>query len=399
MKKYALMVMMLIVAGGVAKGLGVNNTVVVGNTFGFSWNDNYYQSASNKTATATITDSPEISANYSREGGYYGLNYKPEFVWFSNGDISRRQTLQHSLDVNMNQAFAKRFNLNLTETLRRGVMPELMDRNNVLINPDQSYLENTFGGALGIQLREKTLLNFSGRYYVVNYDEEAVATNSNYNIVSSGLSLRQVISSQTTVNGVINYDQANYRAATARSAATLSLGGGIEHSLGARLLTTLNAGYQLKSFDLTSINGQNSPYGNASITYIFDPRLRFTGGLGYSLWEADIQSYASQVRVTAYGSASYDVSSRCTLVLSGNATRGNYHADQAVVLPTVGETSAGGAQAVDGTDTMYSISTSLSYQFLRHNWFTLNYAHNKVDSDLRQKFDVNMFGCSWRISY
>ncbi|MCX7009796.1 MAG: outer membrane beta-barrel protein [Kiritimatiellaeota bacterium] len=228
-------------------------------------------------------------------------------------------------------------------------------------------------------------------YYVLHYDEESLATNQNYNIATVGLNLRQDISKATTLSGSFSYDNTSYRQLNARSSSTVSIGAGVDHSFGARLLGSLNGGYQLKAFE-ASISGQNSPYGNLSFTYLFDPRLRLTAGASYSLWEADLLPYANQERFTGYFALGYDISPRISFSLSGGVTRGKYNAEQVYTTP-VGPTTLG------GVDNIYQVGSRLSYQVNRHNWLDVSYSHSTGASDIRPDFDVNTYAVGWRVSY
>ena len=404
MNKSILIAAGVVLGGGFAWGLGSDNLITVNNSISLQWNDNYYQAPTNKTATAVITEQPEILVNINRENTYLGVHYRPSFVWYSNPAIQRREVVNHELDGNWNQTLSSRITFSIAETLRRGIQPEMLDRNNALIFPDQSYFENTLNGTMGIQLRESTRLDFSGRYYYMHYDDEAIATNSNYSIASAGLALRQELTQATTVSGSFNYDQAAYPQANVRSATTKSVGLGVDHSFGPRLLSSLSGGYQFKGFTSSAISGQNSPYGNFSLTYLFDPRLRLTAGGGYSLWEADITNYASQERLTGFASLGYDISARLSFFASGGITHGKYRADQAaipgaVVIEGANQTSVTGVTVMDGTDSIYQFSARLSYQINRHNWVDLGYGYTTVKSDLRPGFDQNTYDVSWRVSF
>jgi len=389
MKKIIVIVAGMLAGGGVCWGLGDNNTVVLNNNLGFGWNDNYTQVSSNKISTGIISESPEVTVNLIAQNTYFGLRYSPSLLWFTSDEVQRRQMVQHALNASLNQFFSQRLSLMITESFRRGIQPEILDRNNALVSPDASFVENTVNGVAGIQLRSSTRLDVSGRYYILHYDEEALATNANYNIASVGLSLRQEVSRATTLSGNLGYDDTSYRQLNARSSSTVSIGAGVEHNFNARLIGSVNGGYQIKSFEV-SISGQNSPYGNLSLTYIFDPRLRLTAGGAYSLWEADLSPYASQERLTGYFALSYDITPRISLNLTGGLTRGKYLAEQVY---------NGSPTAFGGVDRLYQAAARVAYQINRHNWVDVSYSHNKGMSDLRDDFDVNAFNVGWRVQY
>jgi len=390
MKKAILIMAGMLFGGSLCWGLGNDNAIVLNNNLSFSWNDNYYQVETNKTSTGIISESPEVVANLNRGNTYIALRYRPSFSWYTDSAV-RNHSVQHELDASLHHFFSQRLSLSANETFRRGINPELLDRNNALVSPDFSFVENTVNGAVGIQLRQATRLDVSGRYYIMRYDEEAVSTNQNYNIATVGLSLRQEMSKATTLSGNLSYDNTSYRQLNARSSSTVSIGAGVDHSFGARLLGSFSGGYQLKDFE-ASISGQNSPYGNFSFTYLFDPRLRLTAGASYSLWEADLVPYTSQERLTGYFALGYDITPRISFNLSGGVTRGKYNAEQ-VYTTTVSPTTLG------GTDNIYQAGARLSYQVNRHNWLDVSYNHSTGSSDIRSDFDVNTYSAGWRVSY
>lgn len=406
MKKNVAILTFFTLGSGACWGLGANNNIQLNNALRFSWNDNYYQATSNKTSTGAIIEQPEILANYDRETTYLGLRYRPSFTWYTSSDV-RQETLQHELDANWRQTLSPRFSFTLADTFRKADQPELSDRNNQLIYPDQSYVENSISGSIGIQLRQSTRLDISGRYYLLNYDDKVVATNNNYDISSVGLTLRQELTKSTSIFGLLNYDTTTYHdlgAFMVRNATTTSIGAGVDQIFNPQLIGSISGGMQIKSFELSSVNGQNSPYGNVSLTYLINPRLRLTAGGGYSLWEAQIQPYASQERLTAFGSVGYDITSRISFYISGGITRGEYLAEQAasqgdISIAGANQTSVTGQTVIDGADTIYQASARLNYQINRHNWIEAGYGYTTLTSDLRPEFDKNVVDVGWRMSF
>ena len=398
----------LLVGAGSSLGLGANNNLQLNNTVTFGYDDNFYDAQTNKTRTAEFTEQPEIVASSTRENSYLALRYSPSYEYFFNPEILERQTLSHELDATWNQTLSPRLSFTLQEIFRRGIQPELLDRNNALVFPDESYYENTVNGAVSIKLAPSTRLDLSGRYYLFYYDNSLVGSNADYNIVSEGVTLTQDLSKDTSVFGSVNDDNTTYRLANVRGANTVSAGLGLNQAFGARVLGTISGGYQFKSFQLASINGQNSPNGNASLTYLFSPRLRLTAGGGYSLWEANIEPYASQVRTSGFANLAYDISTRFSFYLTGGITRGKYMADQAATVNGQGNEVVmegnmpvllTGQSVINGIDTLYQASARLSYQVSRHYWVDLNYSYTDVISELRPEFDKNIYSADWRISF
>ncbi|MCX7009797.1 MAG: hypothetical protein NTY53_21570 [Kiritimatiellaeota bacterium] len=139
MKKSILIMAVMLTSGSLCWGLGDDNTIVLNNNLGFTWNDNYYQTKTNKTSTGAISESPEVVANLNRGNTYIGLRYRPSFTWYTDNAV-RNQSVQHELDASLNQFFSQRLSLSANETFRRGLTPELLDRNNALVSPDYRLL-------------------------------------------------------------------------------------------------------------------------------------------------------------------------------------------------------------------------------------------------------------------
>ena len=397
MKKILVIPVLAVIGATTCWGLGDNNTIQLNNTLSYHFNDNFYQINTNKTAVSSLSDTPEIRANYNRENTYISLRYAPQFVWYLN-EVStiRQETLNHALDFNWNQTLSSRLSFALADTLRYSDQPEQMDRNNNLLLPNNTFIENTASGVVGIQLRQTTRLDLSGRYYILSYDNAATASNNDYKIYSGGLTLRQELSKATSVFGTLNYDSVAYNQLSGqyeRSSGTTSAGVGIEEIFSPRLVGSLSGGWQYRGFALSSINPQNSPYGNLSVTYMATPRLRMFASAGYSLWEAQIEPYASQERLSSSAGVSYDITSRLNFYIAGAMTRGKYLADQAAQTPVSGQTPFG------GIDTIYMLNARIAYQLLRHHSISAGYGYSAARSDLRPDFDANTVDLSWIVSF
>ena len=377
---------------GVSLGLGSKNNLQINNNLRLEYDDNVYQANSNKIASFKVVDQVEFQFNLNRESTFLGLRYRPSFIWWENREAARTDALQHEADVVFNQVFSPRLSLSVSDNFRRGLQPELLDRNNARIQENQDFIANTLNGTLDIALSQKTRLDVAGRYYLLEYDNESL-TNSNYRVATGGLTLRHQLSGLTTISGDARYENVSYGGID-RDTQSMYLGAGVERTFSARLLGSLSGGLQAKTFSASGLDSKNSPYGNISLTYLPTALLRFTLGAGYSLYETDIFPYANQERLTGYASLGYDITARLAFYLSGAVTQGKYN--QKYIVQN-GATSA--AQDINGTDTILQASARASYRLNRSNWLGAGYGYTSLTSDLREEFTRNQYDVNWTIQF
>ncbi|MCX6995871.1 MAG: outer membrane beta-barrel protein [Kiritimatiellaeota bacterium] len=376
---------------GVSLGLGSKNDLMINNALRLEYDDNIYQANTNKTASFKVVDQVEFLFNLNLEKTYLGVRYRPSFTWWENREAARTDTFQHEGDVVFNQVLTPRLSLSLSDNVRRGLQPELLDRNNGRIQENQDFFANTLNGTLGIVLSQKTRMDVDGRYYFLQYDNEAM-TNNNYRVATGGVTLRHQLSGRTTVSGEARYENVTYDGVD-RNSQSVYLGAGVEQTISARLLGSLSGGLQAKSFSAAELASQNSPYGNISLTYLPTALMRLTMGAGYSLYETDIFPYANQERLTGYASLAYDLSARLALYLSGAVTQGKYK--QKFVV----QSGASTVQDFDGTDTILQASARASYRLNRSNWLGAGYGYTTMSSDLRPDFVRNQYDVDWTIRF
>jgi len=122
----------------------------INNRLRLEWDDNVYQSESEKVDSVKIIEEVELLLNVRLEQSFLSLRYRPSFVWWDNREPDDTD-LQHELDVIANHAFSPRLALSLVDTFRRGELPELVDRD-VLVREEDDFIYNTANGTLSYLL-------------------------------------------------------------------------------------------------------------------------------------------------------------------------------------------------------------------------------------------------------
>lgn len=362
----------------------------INNRLRLEWDDNIYQSESNEVDSIKIIEEIEFMLNFSLEQTFVTLRYRPMYVWWDERRPDRSD-FNHDFDFVLNHEFSPRVSLSLTDTLRRGELPESEDENGMLVREDDTYFYNNANGTLAFLLRPATKLELGGRYALMRYSEDDASTDEDNDIYAGGLTLRQQLAGQTV--GMLDgrYEGVKYDGLD-RDSQSYFGGVGVESILSPSLVWNGRGGYQHKTFDVDDLDAENSPYGDTSLTLLPSPATRITAGAAYSLYEAKVYPFASQARTQAYLSFAHDLTARIALYLSGAYTYGQYEADKAVRDE--------GDEVVyeDGDEKTYQVSARGTYRLNRMNWLEAGWIFVKQESDYRTPYTENRLDIGWKIS-
>jgi len=354
------------------------------------WDDNIYQAGTDpdgvehdKTSSLKAIEEIEFTVNFNLENTFVSLRYRPSLVYWEKRDDDHWD-FNHDVDFVFNHSFSPRLSLSLTDTLRRGEQPELVDGDLVVREEDDFYYNLAVLG-LGYIIAPQTRVDVEGRNTLLRYDDSVTSANEDYIIWAGGLTLRQRVMPKTTVLGQGRYEDVSYDGAD-RGSKSVYLALGAEQNFSPNLLGSARGGYQRKMFNDDDLSSESSPYGDLSVTFLPSPATRLTGGAKYSLFEANIYPYASQKQAQMYLSLAYDVTARLAWYLTGSYTYSDYDQDTAVDVTTR-----------DGVENIYQASTRATYKLNRNNWLEAGYQFVDFDSDLRESYKRNRVDVGWKI--
>lgn len=379
-----------------AQAADETQTFQLKNRLRVEYDDNVYERNTDTDASYKIIEEIEFLANLNFEQSFVGLRYRPTFVWWENRNPDDTD-LHHDFDLILQHKFSTRMVLNLKDTFRLAEEPREIDRGSTIRERDD-FVYNVADGSLDYYVAPKTRLDLGGRYTLLRYDRNEVADVEDYDIYASGLTLRQELSTQTTVLGEYRYENISYEGPD-RGSDSQYIGAGVEEIFSPNLLANVRAGAQFKQYSDDAIDDDTSPYVDGSVTYLPSPRTRLTAGLGYSLFEADVSTYANQERLIGYLSMAYDLTARISLYAAASIQRGDYNEDQSIAEPgTVIDAGENGKKSVvaDGTEEATQFSARASYKVNRSNWVDAGWEYFTLNSDLREDFDRNRVSLGWR---
>jgi len=394
--KWTCALLLLVVAlPSVVLGVGsAANRFQVVNRLRFEYDDNIYQEETDTDDSFKIIEEIEFLVNFSFTRTFVSVRYRPNYVWWEKREPDD-DDLNHDVDLVLNQTFSPRVTFSLTDTLRRGQIPESVDDGRI-VRENDDFTYNALNGTLGLLVHPKTKVEAAGRYLLLRYDNEDIAATEDFDLYVAGLSLRHQMLPETTLIGELRGEEVEYEGPD-RGSQSYYAGGGLEQIFTPNLLGSVRGGYQKKEFNDDVVGSEDSPYADLAVTFLPSPATRLTANVGYSLFETDVYPYASQQRTLFAASLAHDLTARISMYLSGGYTIGDYSADQSIEPGAV----------TDGQEELIQVSARATYKLNRSNYLELGWQYQDFDSDvaysgggdIRVSYERNRIDAGWKIEF
>lgn len=375
-----------------ASAMADNQVFHLANSLKLGYDDNVYLRDTDKQDSFRIIESVDVRLNLNLERTYLGIRYNPALSWYADREDDKTDVL-HNVTFNWIQDLAPRLKLDVSDSLRAGQLPELYDEDGYVVRQDNDNYYNSARASLLYQLTEKTRIDASGRYILLNYSDDGendAHRYDNYDSWVAGLTLRQVLASRTTAMADVRYQELKYDHSLdgfCRDADMIFAGLGLEQTFSREIIGSLRAGVERRSYDTDDYDDQTKPYVEASLTLMPSPATRFTLTGSYSITESDIGNYLSQERLYCSISAAHDFTSRLSAYLTASYAKGDYDGEYSStkVLPDV-------------TEDSYTAGARIAYKVLENHWFELGYHFLKLESDsaARESYEDNRFDLGWK---
>ena len=346
------------------------------------YDNNVNQTESNKEDSFKIIEAIDLGYNLATERTFLSLRYQPSFVYWENRDDDT--DFQHAFDGTLDQTLSPRLSLNFRDKMRLTERSETIDRASE-IRETTEFIYNTAKLGLNYLVRENTRLESAVRYITLQYDQDAVAAERDYDILAAGLSLRNSLRPTTSVIGELRFEDLSYETAS-RDSETYYIGGGVDHTFNPVTISKLRVGYQHREFKSAQTDSTDSPYFEASMTYLPTPATRLTSGVSFSQYESNISPFASQERTRLFASLAHDVTAKISGFLTGAYTLGQYD-DQ--------ETPEGTGPVPDGDEDTVQISARATYRVNMSNYLEVGWQFVDVSSDIRTEYSRNRINLGW----
>lgn len=353
-----------------------------------AYDDNIYQTETNKQSSAMFVADIDLSFDVSREQMFLSLRYMPIFVYWDDRELDDDTDLNHAFDGTFRYDFTPRTSIRIKDTFRLN-QDSFANPRQTSTAQNNDYIYNSLDGTLSYLMRQATRWSLMGRWITLAYDESEVADVNDYDIYVGGLTLRQGLRPSTGLLVDARYQSVEY-ATPERDFESVFLGGGLEQVFTPSLLGSLRAGYQYSDYAQAAVGDESNPYGDFSLTWLPVPRFRISLVGSYSLDESTLNPYSSQERGRVGASLGYDFTAKISGYLSGAYTDSRYKGDTVPLGPDGQPLTVPDADEDWGT-----VSARLTYQLSLRNWLELTYRHSDLDSEARRNYSRNRGGLGW----
>ncbi|MEX2606231.1 MAG: outer membrane beta-barrel protein, partial [Kiritimatiellia bacterium] len=243
-----------------------------------------------------IVEQIEFLLDSQQGNTYYGVRYSPSLVWFEDrpGDSS---DVNHQLDLILNQDFSPRTSLNLQHILRAAEEPELV-ADDVTFRNNNDYIYNSFDAQLLTQVvPNKTSAQVSGRFVDFSYDDDEVAAANDYQEMTAGLDLIQVVQPETTVSGQVRYSEVDYDA-DFRDFDTTQIGLAASKVFNPKFEAEVRGGVEMHRSDDPIADDLDTPYVSGSLKFLTAQSTRVTLTAGYAQDKSPVVIFSTQEKTT-----------------------------------------------------------------------------------------------------
>jgi hypothetical protein len=327
---------------------------------------------------------PRVKLNYPIETSHLAADYRFSYIWYDDREPDE-EDLAHDLDVAASTEFSPRLQASISDTFRVAQDPEL-DPSNINRLRDEDFLYNSTNLGMKYQLTETLDVALNGRYLFYQYDEDNVAEALDRDTYVLGADLLKKINPTTT--GVVSYRfQDTSYDTTMKDSTSNFLFAGVDHAFTSRLITSLRAGFENRSFDADYRGDDNAPYVDVSATYNLTSKTGVTGGYRLSLSETDIGNYLKSEHHGLYLQIQQEITRRINLYLAGQYDLNNYDNEDSV------------DGSGDGDETWWRLTARLAYKITEMVSAEAGYMFNDLNSDFDRSYDRNRIYLGLRVTY
>lgn len=282
----------------------------------------------------------------------------------------------HVFDGLFSHEFSPRLKLDINDSLRRAVEPDLVNVSSVQGTQLQrrgDFLFNAATAALSYDLTARWLATLRANTELWRYDDPLFALQNDRQVYSPAVEMTHTLSPRTFVGVGYRYtivDYVNPGTNDARNSTAHELFLIFSHVFNPRVSFTANVGANLQEFgDGTQ---DTSPSANLAINYRYSDRATASVGFRYGITTTEVGLFRSTDSATLFGTANYQFTPRLSASLSGQYSQATFGNLQPGIV-------VGGA--IPQNEDTYRASLSLSYQFPRYVNVGFGYTYEEVISD------------------
>lgn len=417
-KRVSILSAALLVAGGVSAREGAS-PFSLSNSLHIEYDDNMEQTATNKVDGFKVSDQIMLSLDQGLDQGFFGLSYQLVATWWEPRD-DEEFSFDHVVDARLDHRLSPSLGAILQNKFIHRDSPEVLNPDGTVRRENSTYNYNTLHGSLSLNATPNSRVDLSGRWQLLQYEDDSVADREDYEMYSVGATLVSQVQRETSLLLEGRAERYDYPGAGKIAARDLALPGlqagsavdrrtipdrsfdsyiggvGIEQIFSPNLIGRVTVGYMFKDLKAANRDDESSPYAEGSLTLKPGGATTVTAMGSYSLYQSGVLTYANQKRTAASLSIGHDFTPRFTGVVAGSYANSDYSAPSSVnTLPENRIDDASEQVMVFSARAIYRLDPS------RRHSVEAGWSYTKLDSDfvLREEFDRNRYDVAWRIQF
>jgi len=338
------------------------------------FDDNANGSSVDKKGSATSIVEPRLYLNIPLDQTFIGLRYTYNMTYFwdrAGDDVDQA----HIADVLFSHRFNPRLTLNINDSMRYGVQPELVESTisgPIVRRNEGDYWFNALSGSLTWSASRRWLLTLGEAWEHWEYTDEANADANNRDSFATSASAVYTLDPVSSLGVNVRFGMNRYETAGAddeRDSQSETLYLSYTHVFSPKLTAQIAGGGGFSQFG----NGDNdfSPYASASASYTYAPESTASLSLSYSFTVSDTASYRSSDTLVISPQISHRLSRKARVALGADYVRYDLQNPRAgFLLPS------------STVEDAVRARVGFSYLFNRHLSADFNYYYERIWSDL-----------------
>jgi predicted porin len=358
------------------------------------YNDNTSNSSDHRRGSSYTRFEPKLYLNYPMDQTFLGLRYTYQLYHFPNRVDSGQVDQNHILDLLYSHRFTPRLTLDVNDSLRRGIAPELTSTIGGVERIERSrgdYWFNALSGGLTYSASHRWTLALSQAWETWRYDEKDIADGSDHDGFTTSASATYTLDPVSSVGLNARYSCALYRKPGdkhERNSQSEAVFLSYTHLFTPVLGLNLAGGASFNEFG--DDHHSTSPYFSLSLSYTYLPDCTLSFIAGYSFYDTDVTGYRSSDSLSLSAQLAHRLSRKCRVTLSAAYIRSQYGNRTEEII--------GGPS--DPADNAVRVGLSASYGFTRWLSLDMSYAYERVWSDFDNRdYWRNSVGAGLRVTF
>lgn len=344
------------------------------------YSDNVNATATHREGSSYTTVEPKFYLNLPGDQTFFGLQYTYQMFYYPNRTAPEEVDQNHIFDLLCSHRFTPRLTLDVNDSFRRAISPELANTVNGVPRIERErgdYWYNALSGSLTYSASHRWTLSLAQLWETVSYDKSSIAKDSDHNSFSTSASATYTVDPVSSVGANVRYSFTLQREPghnDERNSQSEAVFLSYTHLFTPVLGLNLAGGASFNQFG----EGQSSvsPYASGSLSYTYLPDCTLSFIAGYSFFDTEVAAYRSSDTFSMSAQLSHRLTPKCRVTLSAAYLLYQYRNRTEQVVANV---------PTNPMENALRLGLSASYQLTRWLYADLSYGYDQVWSDFQDR--------------